>query len=205
MNISRIIVGAIDTNCWLVDRGDGSTIIIDPGADAERIKLAIQEKQLAPKAIILTHGHYDHIGAAPSLMNFFNLPAYISHDDKYMVEDARENLSEFFGIHCEFSAEVLSQKTIYELGFEFSLIDLPGHTMGGIGLISREIFISGDTVFAGGGVGRTDLPGGSDAELARSIRKILELDDKLILCAGHAGRSSLGREKIFWREYADLY
>ncbi|MCD6595748.1 MBL fold metallo-hydrolase [bacterium] len=195
-DITRIIVGELDTNCYLLSNDEKSTLLIDPGADGCKIVSKIDELLLKPVAILLTHGHYDHIGAVNFLAEKFKIPIYAHHDEIEMLANPDMNFSSMFADNISVSAEPISQNILIELGFpESKIIDLPGHTKGGIGIIDRNIFISGDTVFANGGIGRTDLPYSNVKMLVQSIEKILKLPDNLILYPGHGGRSILRQEK----------
>ncbi len=200
MKLFRVIVGELETNCYIVSEGSGSALVVDPGADASRIAAEIERHELCPKAVILTHGHYDHIGAAPELAGRYNIPIYAHEDDIPMLADPEENFSLALGNPITLCAEPISAGVLASLGFDLDILHLPGHTPGSIGFVGGGYFICGDTVFAGGAVGRTDFPHSSPEALAHSIRKILTLPDELILCPGHGGRSLLGREKPLWRE-----
>ncbi len=201
MKIIRTIVGALQTNCYILTNNDNRAIIIDPGAEPETIVEAIEKESVDIAAIILTHGHYDHIEAVPGLIaRFKKIPVYASEDEIDLLANPMGNFSSYTGKPLSIEAESISQDIIDNLGFNLKLIKLPGHTPGGIGLVGADFFISGDTVFAGGGIGRTDLPGGTPQKLAESIEKVLQLPDELILHAGHGGRSIIGREKPLWRE-----
>jgi len=201
MKIKRIIVGALQTNCYILTNVDNRSIIIDPGAEPETIIETIEKESVDTAAIILTHGHYDHIEAVPELIAHFKIPVYASDDEIDLLANPMDNFSSYIGKPLSIEAEPISQDIIInDLGFHLKLMKLPGHTPGGIGLVGETAFFSGDTVFAAGGFGRIDLPGGDSQKLAESIEKVLKLPDELILHAGHGGRSILGREKPLWRK-----
>ena len=203
--IFRVIVGELDTNCYLVANPAGQCLIIDPGAEAEKIISAIWDNALIPAAIILTHGHYDHIGAVEQIAKRFGLPVYAHPAEMEVLSDPHLNYSAYAGRPVSLSAEPIEEGNLPIAGFEgVEVLHLPGHTPGSIGLVGDIFLISGDTVFGGGGVGRTDLPGGDPNALAESIEKILALDDSLVLYPGHGGRSILGREKNLWRQSAKM-
>jgi len=235
MKIIRTIVGELDTNCYFIINEENFALLIDPADEGERLIEVIEEHSLKPVAIILTHGHYDHIGAANLLADAFEIDIYAHKDDIKMLADPKLNFSEYTGNPISVTAEPLTQDMfvrarhfrneqnftamlkVDELSksnerfcemprpyFPLELLHLPGHTPGGIGLVGDDFLISGDTVFAGGGIGRTDLPGGAPQKLAESIEKVLQLPDSLILHAGHGGRSVLGREKPAWRQVAEM-
>ncbi len=200
--IIRRIVGELDTNCYILSDG-ARCLIIDPGADGESVVRAVEDGKLEPVAVVLTHGHYDHIGAAESVASHFEILIYAHPAEFEVLSDPEKNFSIFAlgrPITVE-GAEAVDEGPLPFEGFEaVKVVHLPGHTPGGIGLVGDDFFISGDTVFGGGGVGRTDLPGGDPRKLADSIRKILSFDDSLVLYPGHGGRSVLKREKPLWRQ-----
>ncbi len=196
----RIIVGDLKTNCYIVQGDDKSAIVIDPGADGEKIEDEILSLNLSPVAVILTHGHYDHIGAANFVAEIFNIPIFAGRNEIEMLENPEKNFSAFVGEPISVIAKPLKQSQLQKLNIHLRLLELPGHTSGSIGLLHRKFLISGDVVFAGGGVGRTDIPGGNSKELAKSIEKILKLPDALILLPGHGGRSIIGKEKAIWKQ-----
>lgn len=199
MNSKRIIVGPLETNCFILWSNADSALIIDPGADADRIVTAITELKIIPSATVLTHGHYDHIGAAKTISERYKISIYAHPLELDMLKNPELNFSAYSDNPISVFAEPLSQQLLDEIGIPLKLLELPGHTPGGIGLFNDEVLISGDTVFAGGGVGRTDLPGADFNTLKDSIEKIIELPDELVLMPGHGGRSILGREKQSWR------
>jgi len=200
MDIFRVIVGELETNCYLLAAGN-RCLVIDPGAEFERISAEIEGNGLLPVAVVLTHGHYDHIGAANQIAQTFGVKIFAHPEEIALLGDLTMNFSAFVGAPIKIDAVPLTKDFLPFDGFaSVKILHLPGHTPGSIGLVGEDFFISGDTVFGGGGVGRTDLPGGDPKALAESIRKILSLEDSLVLYPGHGGRSVLRREKPLWRQ-----
>jgi len=204
MQTARIIVGALETNCYLLWHEPQRALVIDPGADAAIIVNKIAAPELTPIAIVLTHGHYDHIAAAREIADKYGIPILAGECEIEMLAAPEQNFSAFMGNPIAIAAKPLTQDFLAQNGFRLKILDLPGHTPGAIGLLGDEFLVSGDAVFAGGGIGRTDLPGGDAKMLAQSIEKIIALPDELILMPGHGGRSILGREKALWRDMLDV-
>ena len=200
--LKRFIVGPLETNCYIIQGSKNKLVIIDPGFPDERILNFIDECKQESVGIILTHGHYDHICGVKNLVDALKINIYAHPDEIEILADPYKNFSSSFGEHISLNAKPISDDFLITSGFDLKILHLPGHTPGGIGLVGSRYFFSGDTVFAGGGVGRTDLPDGNSEALAKSIRLVATLPDELILCAGHGGRSIVGREKKQWLEVA---
>jgi len=199
MILETIVVGPMQVNCYvLACASGGQAIIIDPGDQANKIKLVLDKHQLKPAIVINTHGHYDHIGGDDE----FGVLVYVHKNDLSMLVDPRKNLSASFSLAYKVSAEIktLEDKEIIKLDcLELEVIHLPGHTPGGIGLLVKKplanIIFTGDTLFHQG-VGRTDLPGGSQQQLEDAIRErlfVLPLDTKVY--PGHGAMTTIAREK----------
>ena len=203
MIITRLIVGPLETNCYILANEENDALIIDPGDDGEKIVSKLDKSR--PSAILLTHGHYDHIGAVNFLADKLKIPIYAGQNEIEMLVDPDMNFSSMFAKPISVRAKPISQSILNKLGFHrLRIIELPGHTLGSIGVVGDDFIISGDTVFAGGGIGRTDLPHSDTRKLVESVNKILELPDDLILYPGHGGRSLLRREKFLWRQTIKL-
>jgi len=193
--IEKLEVGPLGANCYIVaDKATGNAFMIDPGGDPDSIKDALKKAGLNLKFIVNTHGHGDHI-----LGNgYFDVPLYIHRLDRDFLTDPSKNLSGFFGLFMKTSkADRLLEdgEKILMDGLELEIIHTPGHTPGGISIRMNGVVFTGDTLFAGG-VGRTDLPGGDEEMLFRSIKnKLFALDDDIIVYPGHGGESTIGREK----------
>ncbi len=203
MKIDRFILGDFETNCYVVrvDEPARDCLVIDPGFDAQQIIDFLVEHSLNPVAVILTHGHVDHIVGLDALRQQFpRVKVEIHKLDAPMLADAAANLSSFVGTsYATKPADVLLEEgqTIEEAGIRLEVVHTPGHTPGGICLYARQdglIFV-GDTLFADG-VGRTDFPGGDMGQLIRGIKcKLLTLPDNTVIYPGHGMRSTIGREK----------
>ncbi len=202
MMMSSLQVGALGTNCYLVRNTEtNELLIIDPGAQADRVSRAIEKTGCVPKAILLTHGHFDHIGAVEGLRYIYRISAYILEEEADLAADSHVNLSNSFGISMRLEAdETLKDGQILELaGFRIKVLHTPGHTKGSASFYFEEegkIF-SGDTLF-NQSVGRTDFPTGSMSELVRGIHeKLFTLPDETIVYPGHGEETTVGFEKQY--------
>lgn len=173
MNIETLVVGQMATNCYIVDG-----IIIDPGDDAEYIMSHCKTK---PTMIVATHGHFDHIMAAYALQLAYNIPFYIHKKDIFLLARMQSSAKHFLGLKDIDPPPYPSEMK------DIMYIHTPGHTPGSICLYfpKNNILFSGDTIFAGGAVGRTDHEYSDKAALSRSIQTILSLPPETKLFPGH--------------------
>lgn len=199
MILETVCVGAMEVNCYILALDSGSAaIIIDPGAEAHKIRRVLEKHKLTPAFIVNTHGHFDHIGAD----NAFGVPVYVHKLDAAMLKDASLNLSAVFALayQVESPINILEDGQVITLGsIELEVAHLPGHTPGGIGLILRKpqggVVFSGDALFHHS-VGRSDLAGGDAEALIRGIKeKLFILPDDTKVYPGHGSFSTIGEEK----------
>jgi len=196
-----VVVGGLETNCYLVYcEATKDCVVVDPGAEAEKIFPVIAEDGLRPIALINTHGHIDHIGANRDLKDKFDIPLWIHAADKEMlVRPQSLELSLFLGAHDSPPPDAfLADGDEIEVGRgRLRVLHTPGHSPGSISLLGDGFLLSGDTLFFEG-VGRTDLPGGSQRQLENSIcEKILTLPDATEVLPGHGPATSVGFERAF--------
>ncbi|MCX7970171.1 MAG: MBL fold metallo-hydrolase [Negativicutes bacterium] len=194
-------VGELATNCYVVACADtGEAMVVDPGAEAERIELLVRRGSLKVVGIALTHGHADHIGAVPILRDRWAVPVYIHAGDGEMLTSPQKNLSAFLERPVSSRPADVLLTDGDELSFgrvKLTVLHTPGHTPGGACFYGEGVVLSGDTLFAGS-VGRTDFPGGSLSQLVGSIReKLFVLPDGVVVYPGHYEQTTIGREKRF--------
>lgn len=199
MKYEVVVVGALETNCYLAYCSKTrECAIIDPGADPERIFAAIAERELTPIVILNTHGHLDHIGSNWDMKDKYRIPLRIHAADGPMLTKIQNvELSLLLGAKESPPADsfLVEGETVTVGECALSVIHTPGHTPGSISLLANKYLLSGDTLFCGG-VGRTDLPGGSFKDLEKSIKqKVLTLDEGLLVLPGHGPFTTIGQEK----------
>lgn len=205
-NILTTQVGELGTCCYIVYCEENrECAIIDPGGECDRLSKKIDSLGLAPKTILLTHGHCDHIGAVSELMKRYasnGIKLGCHESDMAMITDPALNYSLDFGGKISISADFsVKDGDRVEVGKSVRLrvIHTPGHTKGGCSYYYEEagVLFSGDTLFAET-VGRTDLYGGSMEELITSVRdRLFALDDKTVVLPGHGPHTTIGHEKRY--------
>ncbi|MCL1993157.1 MAG: MBL fold metallo-hydrolase [Spirochaetes bacterium] len=210
--VTSISVGEIATNCWIYQMGDGCAII-DPGSDAPKIISAVKRLGLAPRYILLTHGHFDHIAALPDLFQEYcagkgdGRPqiAIGSGDAQYLGGSSYERHREAFKIAAGNASYIdkywkdMPEADILlnegdTLG-DFTVLNLPGHTPGSLAFWDKEaaVLFTGDTLFHCGW-GRTDLPGGNEGELKKSLIRIFKMDGGTAVFPGHGSSTTVADE-----------
>lgn len=203
MKIDLLILGAYETNCYVLRASEATKdcLIIDPGLEAEALIDFLNENGFNPVAVILTHGHIDHIAGLTELREDYpQIKVYIHKLDAEMLTQPMTNLSAMMGgSFTTAPADSFPEEndTIEVAGITLSVLHTPGHTPGGISLYAKEdgIVFAGDTLFAGS-VGRTDFPNGSTNQLINSIKeKLFTLPDETKVYPGHGPTTSIANEK----------
>ncbi|MDX1662002.1 MAG: MBL fold metallo-hydrolase [Gemmatimonadota bacterium] len=202
IEVLQIPVGPFQSNAYLVwEEAPGEGVIVDAGAEAERILGEASERGLEIVSILQTHAHGDHIAALPEVVDAPDAPVYLHPDAEPMLHDAQTNLSAFAGVPVTAPIEgyhaVEDGDTIEVLGRPVDVLHTPGHAPGSVcyHFVDDAIVFTGDALFAGS-IGRTDFPGGSFETLTRGIReKLLTLPDETRAWPGHMGPTTIGRER----------
>lgn len=203
MEIKRLVLGLVRTNCYIVySEETKKAVIIDPAADSRRIMEEISGLGIVPEAILLTHGHFDHMLAAESLKNGYQVPICVHKADAELVKHPDLNCSQQF-LHMSYSIsadeELEDGQNLRFLDGAFTVLSTPGHTEGSCCYYAKEdnILFSGDTLFQES-VGRTDLPTGSAAKLENSIReRLFVLPEDTLVLSGHGDQTTIGEEKQY--------
>jgi glyoxylase-like metal-dependent hydrolase (beta-lactamase superfamily II) len=191
-------VGAIQENCYLVRRdGAERALLIDPGDEAPRLLAAMNELSVDPEAILLTHTHFDHIGAVAPIARATGAPVYCPRAELPVLENPDAFIPPMFGSVEGWEAEQALDggERLQLAGFDVEVIATPGHSPGHVTFVLDGALFSGDVLFQGS-VGRTDLPGADHATLMASIATLLErFDDDTKVHPGHMGLTTLGQER----------
>jgi len=196
MNIDKIVVGPLSVNCYII-KLEKKVLVIDPGAEAEKIISFLDLKNLKPDLIINTHGHFDHIEAVPRLQEKYGIDFYMDPGDEEIITDPVKNGSSIFGQN-KLSLETynliddLAKKLFSDNGI--GIINTPGHSPGCIVIKIGDSLFTGDLLFKGS-IGRTDLAGGSMHDMKSSLLKIRKMKDPLKIYPGHGPETDLEYEK----------
>ena len=199
--IQTCVMGMVSTNCYIVYRKGGkSAVIVDPADNGAYILNKCRELQVEPEAVLLTHGHFDHIMAVDDIRRAFHCKVYAHMDETELLRDPSMNLSGTMGTE-QFSVEadelLRDGQIVKLLDCDWKVMATPGHTKGSVCyyLASEEVLFSGDTLFAES-LGRTDLPTGSVQQIVRSIaERLFELPDDTMVYPGHGDPTTIGHEK----------
>ncbi len=199
--VLRYIVGPVCTNCYLlVNHKTGELLVVDPGDQAQLIEKQIEKTGAKPVAVLLTHGHFDHAGAAEELADKYQISIYAHEAEKETLEAPGLNLCGMIGEHKVYHADIFvkDEEVLNLAGFSIRVFFTPGHTIGGCCyyIADEKILFSGDTLFQES-VGRTDFPRGSASDLIRAIReKLMPLPDDVTVYTGHDESTLIGYERM---------
>ena len=191
-------VGPLQENCYLVRReGSDRALLIDPGDEAQKLQGAMEQLGVEPEAILLTHTHFDHIGAVAPLARATGAPVYCPREELPVLADPSAFFGAMFGPVEGWEAEhaIDGGQRLQLAGFDVDVVATPGHSPGHVTFVIDGALFSGDVLFQGS-IGRTDLPGADHETLMESIAGLLErFDDDTKVHPGHMGLTTLGRER----------
>ena len=197
MEISVLRLGQIGTNCYIFREKDGKQCgIVDPGDHGEQVAAWLMGRRLEPEAVLLTHGHFDHILGIPGLRKEWpSLPVYCHPADMGEGNTARIFGQSFPTVQSFGNVTpYLEGNVVTVAGCRVEVLETPGHTPGSVTLRSGDVLFTGDTLFAGS-MGRTDLPGGDEGQIMKSLRRLYELEGDCQVLPGHEGQSTLEQER----------
>ena len=214
IRIENIVLGMCATNCYAVFDGGAKTpggyvddgqlkeaVIIDPAADAACIEAMIARYNLKPVAVLLTHGHFDHLSAADAVRKRYGIKVYAGNEERSVMNSSSSNLSLPFtgeGMTLEADEYFKPGEELDFAGFRIGTIPVPGHTIGSVCYYFEEqkVLFSGDTLFAGS-VGRSDFPTGNAGQLIRAIKsELMSLPDDVKVYPGHGESTTIGCERV---------
>ena len=191
MKVRTLTLGDFQTNCYLVSDENGATAVIDPGYEPETILARAAQEQLQIAAILLTHGHFDHVGGVKAVADAARCPVWMNEKDRALPSWVTNG-------ELYYTDGYKDGVTVQVGKLFFTVLETPGHTPGSVCLRCENTLFSGDTLFAGS-YGRTDLPGGSMAELRESLRRLAAIPENLTVLPGHGGATTLDRERGWLR------
>ena len=205
IEVEKLVLGAVNTNVYLIFY-NGNCLIIDPSDEAEKIIAHIEERGAKPLAILLTHGHFDHIMAAPVLVEKYGIKIYAGEAERQLLGDSMLNLGKsFLGVDFTLKAdEYLKGGDVLEFGgFKLKVIYTPGHTVGSISFYSEDlednenfkrVVFTGDALFAGS-IGRVDFPTGNEATMRRTLNDVFKkMPEDTVVFSGHGVATTIERE-----------
>lgn len=202
MKWTQLPLGPLQTNAYILHNEKQECIIFDPGNEGEKLIGHLQQHGLQPLAVLLTHAHFDHIGAVDDVRETYSIPVYVHTEEQDWLQDASLNGSALFMMGRSITAkpadELIEKEGTLSIGsFTFEVFETPGHSPGSVSYYSKEAaaVFSGDVLFQMS-IGRTDLPGGSFNELIMSIEeKLFTLPDETAVLCGHGPETTIGFEK----------
>ena len=190
MEVKTLVLGEYETNCYIIwGEGSENCIVIDPGYEPKRVLDAVAQTGKTLTAILLTHGHFDHVGAVRELFSETDCDIYLCPADCKMPEMMTA------GPLC-YTVSYGEGDTLSLAGLNIQVLQTPGHTPGSVCLLTENTIFSGDTLFEGS-CGRTDLPGGDWATIQKSLKRLAALEGNFWIFPGHGGSTTLRDEKRY--------
>ena len=202
LELQQCVLGPVYTNCYIAkNKETGEALIIDPADSPSKIELKVNAMGARPVAVLLTHGHFDHIMGVEAVREKYQIPVYACRQEEEMLREPSVNMTDQMGKSCSIRPDVfLDDLLVFEAaGFSIQMIHTPGHTKGSCCYYLKEegVLFSGDTLFCGS-VGRTDFPGGSASQIRDSLHRLLAaLPDDTSVYPGHDTSTTIGYEKRY--------
>ncbi len=206
MKVRRLEVGQLKANCYLLIESE-KCVIVDPGDDADYIERVISDEEVTPHAIILTHGHFDHVLASTELKLAYNIPMLMNSEDLFLLKNAKKSAEHFTDVKAlpitKINTDLKGKRRLDIIGIDFELIPTPGHTPGSISLYIKDdnLLFVGDVVFEGGYVGRTDFKYANAVDLRKSISELLKLPVETTVYSGHGDVTNIGDLKLLINDH----
>ena len=196
IKIHTLMLGSYQTNCYIVhDEAAKTCAVIDPGYSPERVLEFVDKLGLSVETILLTHGHFDHVGGVEAIVKEANCALWMQEGDYTQFKNPQNDF--FYPIHdCDFTEVRFceDEEQIHAGGLTFTALETPGHTWGSVCYLCENAMFSGDTLFAGS-CGRTDLPGGDWQTIMLSLERLAELEGDYNVYPGHGEATTLDRER----------
>ena len=202
LKVEQLVLGPVSTNCYFaLNQETKELLIIDPADQPERIFQKAAQMEGNPVAILLTHGHFDHITAAEAVRDRYDIPVYACPLEAEMLWEPSVNMTQYYGRPVSMKADKTpSDLEVFEAaGFKVQMIFTPGHTKGSCCYYFKDedVLFSGDTLFHGS-VGRTDFPGGSSAQIVERLHRLVDaLPEDTVVYPGHDTSTTIGYEKRY--------
>lgn len=196
MFLKRLMTGMLSSNCYIIG-DEGEAAVIDPGVEGAEIAKILEAQKLSLKYIVLTHAHIDHILSMEEVRNTCGGSVVIHEEDAALLGNAMFNGSALFGLNKVFKAADLCVKdgdTLELGGLKLEILHTPGHTPGSICVKIGNNLFTGDTLFKLG-IGRTDLGAGDQDKMIQSLKKLMELEDSILVYPGHGSSTDIGYER----------
>jgi hydroxyacylglutathione hydrolase len=199
MNVDTLTVGPFASNCFVITNGTKEALLVDPGDEAARIIDHLRAHSLTVAAILITHGHMDHVSALADVHRAFPAPIAMHPVDEAWAFGEGNQMPPHYDVPtapANIDRALAEGQEWNDIGLRYRVLELPGHAPGHVGFYfpEQEALFSGDVVFAGS-VGRTDLPGGDGRVLTQSLKRVAELPDATRIYCGHGPDTSIANEK----------
>ncbi|GAF63779.1 metallo beta-lactamase [Bacillus sp. TS-2] len=196
----QLPLGPLQTNAYVLSNEKSEAIIFDPGSESDKLIRRLKEENLKPIAILLTHAHFDHIGAVDDIRKEYSIPVYVSkHEEDWLAKPSKNGSGRFLGdpVVIDAADHVITEEGSFKVGsFAFHIFHTPGHSPGSLSYYYKKenVLFSGDVLFSQS-IGRTDLPGGNHELLLKSIHtKLLDLPEQTYVACGHGQMTTIGME-----------